>query len=798
MYNRESQHPAIRPLPSNLPGEYIGVGDPNDASFVGEVQLREYWKVVWKYRMLIAVVTVFSLLIATVYLFTVTPRYSASSKIRIGTYEPILAATKVEDVLERNSREANYLETQIEEIKSFSLADQVLQDEQIYTALFSEKSKGFWQMVFGEGDESKSDLTEALDTVSGYRRPISDIKAYLDGVVVKPVRRTALVNIEVTHTNPELSALIANRHALAYIDWVRENRVQQQSRGLKFLRQQAVDLRERVADLEREIADYAEENSIVAVNKDENITVQKMSQLNQLMTAATAKRIEIENQYREAKEGLSKESAGYDDPSTQSMRSELARLRAEHGQLSAKFTASYPRVQQLKAQIDELSRSIKDQRGQIVAGLNSKYLAAVEEEKNLKEELERQKSLAFELSKRQVQYNVLNRDLTTSRDLLQNVLKQIEETSLAVESNASSITVVDYAVTPQSPSFPRKRVVLLVGLILGVGVGVGVAFLINYLDNTVRTPEDLSTLLQLPNLGVVPSFELDCIDSVAEHAGHSSRRHSSQEGNSANGTGQSCQGDSEVLAPVPADLFPVVYLSNPRSLASEAYRTIRTAILLSQAGEPPRTILVSSAQSGEGKTTSSINLAASLASAGGRVVLIDADLRRPSMLRHFNLSVDNVPGLVDVLTGQAAVQDVVLSDILKRISVIASGRVPPNPAELLGSVEMASLIDQLANDFDYVLIDSPPVLPVTDAMILSRFVDGVVLVVKGANTPRKVVRDAKDRLQSVGARLLGTILNDVDINGGDYYYYNRYYHSYYQESVEQTVSGEPRQSARNE
>lgn len=787
MHDRESQHPAIRPLPSNLPGEYFGASDSQDASFVGDVQLREYWKVIWKYRAIIVVITLLSILIAAIYLFTVTPRYSASSKIRIGTYEPILAATKIEDMLEKNSRESNYLETQIEEIKSFSLADQVLQDEQIYKALFTGQSKGFWSVLFGKEDTQKSDFSEALDTVSGYRRPISDIKSYLDGVAVKPIRRTALVNIEVTNTNPELSALIANRHALAYIDWVRENRVMQQSRGLKFLRQQAVDLREKVADLERQIADYAEENSIVAVNKDENITVQKMSQLNQLLTSATAKRIEVENQYREAKEGLDKESAGYDDPSTQSMRSELARLRAEHGQLSAKFTASYPRVQQLKAQIDDLSRSIKDQREQIVNGLHSKYLAAAEEEKNFKEELERQKSLAFELSKSQVQYNVLNRDLTTSRDLLHNVLKQIEETSLAVESNASSISIVDFAVTPQSPSFPRKRVVLLVGLMLGVGLGIGAAFFINYLDNTVRTPEDLSTLLQLPNLGVVPSFELDYLNPLTEQGNGSAVPPSAASANGTNGISDS-HAKTDVLDPGNDELFPVVYLNNPRSLASEAYRTIRTAILLSQAGEPPRTILVSSAQSGEGKTTSSINLAASLASAGGRVVLIDADLRRPSMLRHFNLSADHVPGLVDVLTGQATVKEVILADILKRISLIASGRVPPNPAELLGSVEMATLIDQLAQDFDYVLIDSPPILPVTDAMILSRFVDGVVLVVKGANTPRKVVRDAKDRLQSVGARLLGTILNDVDINGGDYYYYNRYYHSYYQESVEPTAS----------
>jgi succinoglycan biosynthesis transport protein ExoP len=241
----------------------------------------------------------------------------------------------------------------------------------------------------------------------------------------------------------------------------------------------------------------------------------------------------------------------------------------------------------------------------------------------------------------------------------------------------------------------------------------------------------------------------------------------------------SSPGATPVLKKVVSGLSQqVMYVTNPKSLASEAYRTIRTAILLSQAGEPPRTILISSAQSSEGKTTSSINLAASLASAGGRVVLIDADLRRPGLTRHFGLP-SGGPGLVEIITGQASIKDVAIPEILKRVTVIPSGRVPPNPAELLGSKEMIVTIQKLSEEYDYVIIDSPPILPVTDSVILSRFVDGVVLVVKGASTPRKVVRDAKTRLEAVGARFLGAILNDVDLTGGDYYYYNRYYYSYY-------------------
>jgi capsular exopolysaccharide synthesis family protein len=731
----------------------------------GEAPLREYGRILYKYRRIVGASAVTGVVLALIYAFTATPLYTAESKIRISTYEPILAATKIEDMLEQKSKEANYLETQIEEIKSFSLADKVLADPQIKEALEIRKKKGFFSTLFGGGEEPKMVVPER---VSNYQSSVEDIRSYLASIQVRPVRRTSLVSIQATSDDPILSALIANRHSVAYQDWVRSSRMAQQARGLKFLRGQADELREKVADLEREIADYAEANSIIAVNKDENIIAQKLSLVSRQLTEATAKRIEVENLYNESLKSLETSSAGFDDVSTQTMRSELAKLDAEYGQLRAKFTESYPRVAQLRSQIAELKRSIEDQRRQIVTGLKAKAAAAAEEEKNLQEELEQQKSRAFELSKKQVQYNVLNRELTTSRDLLENVSRQIKETSLAVESNSSNISIVDYPTVPLYPSHPRKKLVLLLGLICGLGAGIGLAFLLSYLDNTIRTPEDVAAVLQLPSLGVVPAF-----DSSPPPPGGETPLSASLEIQRLDN---------------PQSGLPIVFLQSPKSLAAEAYRTIRTGVLLSQAGEPPKTILVTSAQSSEGKTTSSVNLAISLASTGGRVVLIDADLRRPAIHRHFNLDREGA-GLVDILTGQRTLEEVAMTDLVKRITFISSGPIPPNPAELLGSLEMASLIDRLAAEYDYVLIDSPPVLPVTDSVILSRYVDGVVLVLKGASTPRRVVNDARKRLQSVGARVLGVVLNHVDVTSGDYYYYNRYYSAYYREETE---GGAPR------
>lgn len=750
----------VRELPQFFAG---GQGLDYAEAGIGEVQLRQYWRIVAKYRRLIGGITVVAAFIAVVYAFTRTRQYTAETQVRISTYEPVLAATKIEDLLHERSREGNYFETQIQEIKSRSLADRVLEDPQVRAAYEQQTKEGaLYRFASGENKEAKSAGSTDNGNTAVYKAPVSLLDAYSQSISVEPLRRTSLVNIRVTLPDPGMAALVADRHARSYIDWVKFVRVEQQSRGLKFLENQANEQRDRVAELERELAEYAESNSIVALNKDQNITVQKMAQLNELLTAAVARRIEAENSYREARESQSGTGSGFDDASMQNIRTELARLQAEYRQLSAKFTDSYPRMQQLKAQIEAVRGSLSAQQQQITLGLKAKAEAAQMQENNLREELEKQKSLAFELSRKQVQYNILNRELTASRELLENVLRQMKETAVSVEGSASNVSIVDPAVVPLYPSYPKKKMMVMMGTLLGLAIGLGIAFLLNYLDNTVRTPEDIQYLLQLPTLGVVPAFELDF---------------------QSEGEGSAGGAKGEETGVIPSEeggkTLPVIFHQAPKSLSSEAYRTIRTGLLLSQAGSPPHTMLFTSAQSSEGKTTTALNIAASLASSGGNVLVIDADLRRPSVLRGLSLET-TAGGLVEVLTGQVSVEDVLVEGAAKGFTVLPSGRIPPNPAELLGSPQMADLIDYLTRRFDYIIIDSPPVLPVTDSMLLSRYVDGVVLVVKGKATPRKVIKDAYERLASVGAHQLGVVLNDVDVRGGDYYYYNRYYYSYYQ------------------
>lgn len=769
-YSHQSNHSELIPLNVVHHSQQLGIpifpsGGAGNGRPAHDNLVREYLGLIVKHRTVMASVVIVSVALSVLYSFIATRWYTAESRIRISTYEPVLTATRIEDVLQQKSKETNYLETQLEELKSLSLADRVLQDPQIYS-FFAASAKS--------NSRSSDDISGA-----GYRAPIGMIRAYLGSLSIAPVRRTSLVTIGAMAKDPVIAARIAKSHALAYIDWVRDARLEQQTRSLTFLENQANELRQKVSDLERSLADYAEKNAIVGVNKDENIVAQKMAQLNSALTEITTRRLEAENISKGATSNLG-DSAGFDDVSTQTMRSDLARLEGEYQQLSSKFMPGYPRMQQLEAQIGGIKRSIQDQRKQILSGLKAKSDALIQQEAEMKEELEQQKSRAFELSKKQVQFNALNRELASSRDLLESVLKQMKETGLSAENNASNVSLVDSPVIPTSPAYPRKMVILLIGLMGGIGAALALALLLNRLDSSIRSTDELLGYLGLPSLGLVPSFEREPAKPLL---GAPNALLGAPKQTTTSNDVEEFDENMPIISKGRDIISPLVFLRQPRSLAAEAYRAIRTALLLSKAGDAPRTMLVTSAQSGEGKTTSAVNLVASLASSGAKVVLVDADIRRPAVHKHFGLQNDG-PGLVEILTGQRSFEEIAIRDPIKRVTVLTAGSSPPNPAELLGSAEMLSFIEMLASKFDYVVIDSPPVLPVTDSVVLSRLVEGVVFVVGSGVTPRKVVADAVNRLHAVGAHVLGSILNNVDLTGGEHYYYNRYYRSYYDQKAE--------------
>jgi capsular exopolysaccharide synthesis family protein len=379
--------------------------------------------------------------------------------------------------------------------------------------------------------------------------------------------------------------------------------------------------------------------------------------------------------------------------------------------------------------------------------------------------MEDQKKATLNLKDSAVQYVVLSREVDTNRQLYDGVLQRMREMGVAAQVRTSNVYIVDQAEIPGAPSYPNKRRSLLLGLLIGLAGGVGLAFLLERLDNTLKTPEESERYLRLPNLAVIPDFQR--LDRRSALYLPYALRHALTAGDSAS------NGSRKEL----------VLAHPPLSVVAESYRTLRAALLLSRAGQPPRSILFTSSTRQEGKTTTAVNTAIVFAQMGIRVALIDADLRRPRC--HKLLSMENNMGLAELLAGHVEWKHVVRATPTDNLHLITAGSSAPNPAELVGSTRMKEVLTLLQEEYDCVLVDSAPVMPVSDAVLLATIVDGVVLVVDSQKTPKQVVRDVRARFTNFPAKILGVVLNRLDTRSGDYAsYYRHYYHYYHQEGSE--------------
>jgi polysaccharide biosynthesis transport protein len=752
-------------------------GHEPDHAPARELDLQNYVRILFKYRFLIGAVTAISVFGAFLYGMLATPLYTADVSLKVGLYQPVLPGLESERNYLMQTSGPDFLNTQLEMITSLTLADHVLSDPAVERALgdlleerpslISSVISGIKGIFSGSGDGEGSDTT--------YNHPLPQLQSYIKLLRVSPVRRTSMIKLGAVTHSATLSQLIANTHAKAFIEFVRDQRQQVTMENMVFLKEQAEELAQKVSLVERNLAQYAEDNSIVALNEGENITVRRMGELNDLLTQAVAKRIKSEAAFRSSETKTNLNAAAYGDDGMNDVKKQLEEAQAEYAMLSEKFTPEYPKMQQLGSRIKTLKSQMSGERERSVASLEVLYKADLQSEEELKKQLEIQKSKTFELSRSQVQFNVMKREYESLKDLHQTVLRELKQAQVNSQNVATNVSLVDQAPVPNRPSSPRKLLTILLAGIFGPLLGIILACAAELLDNTVKTPEEVFRVLRMPALGIIPSFRPEVENPTgANQVIQLSEKQVLGDGQK-NLTGSSGAQAPAVKKPVFKD--NLITLNLPRSIASEAYRTIRTGILLSAAGKPPKVLLVTSAKKSEGKTTMASNLAVTLAQAGKRTVVIDADLRRPSLSRYFGGD-KNVAGLVEYLTGQAGIESIVARTPVENLFMIHSGPIPPNPAELLGSQKMAELIAKLSTVCDHVVIDASPVLPVTDPAILSKMVDGVILVLRAHETKRAPAREASRRLQSVGAKVLGVVLNDVDLNSGDYYYYRDTY-SYY-------------------
>jgi capsular exopolysaccharide synthesis family protein len=424
----------------------------------------------------------------------------------------------------------------------------------------------------------------------------------------------------------------------------------------------------------------------------------------------------------------------------QALKQQHGTVEAEYNQNLTIYKPDYPKMVKLRELADQLKKRTDSEIKKIVLSIKKDYEAALKRENYLKSAFEKQKKDALDLNSRSVQYQILKREADTNKELYNGLLQRLKETGISANLTSSNIQILDRSEVPRSPFSPNKSRNILLSLMIGLFGGIGLAFFAEYLDNTVKTPEDIEKKIMMPSLGLVPLYKSP---------------------------------ENQIKLPV-----EFISYSDTKSQISEAYTSIRTFLLFSTAGKPPKVMMVTSARREEGKTTTSVNTAISLTKSDARVIIIDADMRRPRMHKVFKVS--NTKGLSSFLSGNEEFSaSLIRKTRIPGLDIMPSGPLPPNPAELLSSFRLRDLVDGLCPLYNFIIFDTPPILGLADAAITSTRTDGVIMVVRSGETPKEAARQAKKILESVNAKVLGVVLNAINESNLKYGY-NSYYQYYYQ------------------
>ena len=591
------------------------------------------------------------------------------------------------------------------------------------------------------GDQKIYALSPDLDLDSDL------VSAFIGRINVNPIRNSRLVDVSFEAKNPVFAARIANELVRTYIDKNMETKLTATKDAVKWLNDRIGEERKKVEAAENALLQYKEEQEIITdfSSDAEKITAQKLAQINAKVVDAESLRVEAETRYMQAMaiennpDMIDSIPRILSNELIQQIKNMEVNLYNRMSELSDKYGQNHPKMVAIESELTDLKKRKAIECKRVVNSLQNEYKLAVAREKSLKKALARQKTESLSMNKKAVRYGVLQRQTESSRHMYELLIKRFKETSLTEEMKTGNIRIIDKAETPESPVKPKKKLNFLLSIILGLAMGTGLAFFLEYLDNTIKLPDEIKEYLKIPYLGPVPTFA-----SAESHDGTS-----------------------------PADLIAV---HSPKSTASESFRGIRTGILFSSADAEPQVILVSSAGPEEGKTSCAANLAVTMAQSGSRVLIIDCDMRRPRIHKLFNIGRDT--GISSVLVGSSELNDVVVTADIANLDIIPCGPIPPNPSELLGSRKMEHLIKTLRKKYTRIIIDSPPLTAVTDSVLLSKVVDGTILVIRAGETPRQVVQNGLSQLRTVNAHVLGAVLNGVT-TGKDSYYYYQYYYYYY-------------------
>jgi exopolysaccharide transport family protein len=723
-----------------------------------ESTLREYMRVLIKRKWMVISVIAGIFLTVAIASLRQTPIYEAVGRIAVNKADPNLITFKdsgpVVDYYDQSD-----LDTEVRILQSDLMALQVIRQ------LNLDKRPEFG----GHADAKTSNLV-ADPLQADSNRTSSLLSAFRGNLHVTLIPNTRIIEIHYNSTDPQLAAGAVNTLASTYVEQNFKTKFESTMQASDWLSKQLVDLQMKVETSQEKLVRYQKEHEILGTDEKTNIITEKLDELNKEMTAAESDRMEKEAVYRQTQSNdpdaiaaaIIADSSGNASAATSGLldklREQQANLRIQVADLSTQFGPQYPKVAQLNSQLKEIDHQLQSETNKAVDHLKGQYLAALQRENMLRASFEKQKQEANKLNESAIEYSILKRDLDSNRTLYEGLLEKLKEAGVTAGLRSNNFRIIDAARVPTSPSEPNIPRNLTFALMLGVISGVGLAFILENMDNTVRTPEQATALSGLPALGMIP------LGSKSVSHGPTGKRLG--------------------LTPISSkEAVETVTQVRPQSQMAESYRALRTSLLLSNLGAPPKVIMVTSARPQEGKTTTSINTAIVLAQKGVRVLLIDADLRRPSV--HKTLGMGPRSGLSNVLTGSATAQQAITtSPVLPNLFILPAGTPPPNPAELLASSNMRDLIAELRAEFDHIVIDTPPTLSVTDAVVLSPRADATILVIRSGQTTKQALRRARDILTQVNAHVAGVLLNAVDLTSPDYYYYYEYqgkYGQYYQE-----------------
>jgi len=704
--------------------------------------LGDYWSILRKRKWTVIACVVVVVTTTALISFAMTPIYDAVARISTASYAPsgILDFKDNQQYADATSNPDLLTATDVNILQSDALALQVIYGLGLNNRPeFAGKKRP--STVSGEAVSKSSDQDLEQED-----REDQMISVFHSNLSVAPIPNTALIEIKYSSPDRRLAAQVANTIADTFIEQNIKTRFNTAMQAADWLSKQLDDLHIKVETSQARLVEYQKQHGIVGIDDKQNLTIEKLDDLGKQLTQAEADRIQKESLYQMTKSGNPDALASVlQDPVLSNLAQQQAQLRIQYAQMTTQFGPTYPKVTELQNQLREINQDYLQELQKGVLRIQNDYYAALKREQMLKAAVQEQTAEANKLNENAIEYRILKQEADSNRQLYDGLLEKLKEASLAAGLNSSNIRVVDKARVPRFPARPKIRRNLLLALMAGLIFGVAIALVLEVADNTVRTPEQVQ-LLGLPVMAAIPlRGDVGFAKTPVKRLLGASRT------------------DGKTT-PV------LVTALQPHSGISEAYRTLRTSILLSSAGQAPQVVVFTSALPDDGKTITCVNTAVVMAKQGKRVLLIDADLRKAIVHKIFELQPEL--GLSNVLSGGATWRDAICSTAEDNLFVLPSGPLPPHPSELLASVGMQNVIREARNAYDHILIDTPPILSVTDAVLLAVRADMVALVVRSGRTTQGAIRSARDLLLDVKAPLRGVVLNAVDIRSPDY---RRYY-----------------------